>query len=39
MPIILDHINYIYGGGTPLEVKALDDICLQIPDGQFIGII
>ena len=24
---------------TPLAVKALDDVCLQIPDGQFIGII
>lgn len=39
MPIILDHISYVYGGGTPLEVKALDDVCLQIPDGQFVGII
>ncbi len=39
MSIILDHVNYIYGGDTPLAVKALDDICLQIPDGQFIGII
>ncbi len=39
MPIILDHVNYIYGADTPLAVKALDDICLQIPDGQFVGII
>lgn len=39
MSIILDHVNYIYGTDTPLAVKALDDICLQIPDGQFIGII
>ncbi len=39
MSIILDHINYIYGGDTPLAVKALDDVCLQIPDGQFVGII
>lgn len=39
MSIILDHVNYIYGGGTPLEVRALNDICLQIPDGQFIGVI
>jgi len=39
MSIILDHVNYIYGGDTPLAVKALDDICLQIPDGQFVGII
>ena len=39
MPIILDHVTYIYGEDTPLAVKALDDICLQIPDGQFVGII
>lgn len=39
MSIILDHVNYLYGGGTPLETKALDDICLQIPHGQFVGII
>lgn len=39
MSIILDHVNYIYGQDTPLAVKALDDVCLQIPDGQFVGII
>ena len=39
MSIILDHISYVYGGDTPLERKALDDVCLQIPDGQFGGII
>ncbi len=39
MSIILDHVNYIYGADTPLAVHALKDICLQIPDGQFVGII
>lgn len=39
MSIILDHVNYIYGADTPLAVNALKDICLTIPDGQFIGII
>lgn len=39
MSIILDHVNYVYGAGTTLAVKALDDICLNIPDGQFVGII
>lgn len=39
MSIILDHINYIYGEDTQLSLKALDDICLTIPDGQFVGII
>jgi len=39
MSIILDHINYIYEGNTPLAVNALKDICLQIKDGEFVGII
>ena len=39
MSIIRDQVNYIYGADTPLAVKALDDVCLQIPDGQFVGII
>lgn len=39
MSIILDHINYVYGEDTSLAVKALDDICLTIPKGQFIGVI
>ncbi len=39
MSIILDHVNYIYGDGTPLAVNALNDISLVIPDGQFIGVI
>ena len=39
MSLILENVNYIYGAETPLAIKALDDICLEIPDGQFIGII
>lgn len=39
MSIILDHVSYIYGQYTPLAVKALDDVCLMIPDGQFVGVI
>ncbi len=39
MSIILDHVNYIYSEDTPLALVALNDICLTIPDGQFIGII
>jgi energy-coupling factor transport system ATP-binding protein len=39
LSIILDHVNYIYGADTPLAVNALKDICLKIPDGQFVGII
>ena len=39
MALIVDHVNYIYEPDTPLAHKALDDVCLNIPDGQFIGII
>ena len=39
MAIILDHVNFIYEPDTPMAHKALDDVCLNIPDGQFIGII
>lgn len=39
MPLILDHVNYVYGGDTELAVHALNDVNLVIPDGQFIGLI
>ena len=39
MSIILDHVSHIYGSDTAMVVKALDDISLVIPDGQFIGLI
>ena len=39
MAIIVDHVSFIYEPDTPMAHKALDDICLNIPDGQFIGII
>lgn len=39
MSIKIEHLNYVYGGNTAMAVKALDDVCLTIPDGQFVGII
>ena len=39
MSIIVDKINYVYGEGTAHEIKALNDINLEISDGEFIGII
>ncbi|SFA93498.1 energy-coupling factor transport system ATP-binding protein [Acetitomaculum ruminis DSM 5522] len=39
MSIILNNVSYVYGQGTPNEVKALDNINLEIKDGEFIGII
>lgn len=39
MPLILDHVDYVYGSDTELAVHALKDVNLVIPDGQFIGLI
>ncbi len=39
MSIKLEHVNYIYGQGTAYEKHALNDINLEIPHGQFVGII
>ena len=39
MSLILDHVSYTYEADTTLAVKALNDISLVIPDGQFIGLI
>lgn len=39
MSIELKHINYIYSLGTAYEKQALKDINLDIPQGQFVGII
>lgn len=39
MSLIIDHLSYTYGEDTNLAVKALNDINLVIPDGQFIGLI
>ncbi len=39
MALKLEHVNYVYGDDTTLAVKALNDVCLEIPDGQFVGVI
>lgn len=39
MPIILDKVSHIYGADTAMAVKALNNISMVIPDGQFIGLI
>ncbi len=39
MSIILDHVNYIYDADTAMAHPALKDVCLEIPQGQFIGLI
>ena len=39
MSLKLEHVSYLYGTDTTLPVRALDDVCMEIPDGQFIGLI
>ncbi len=37
--IKIEHLNYTYSTGTAFEKHALKDINLEIPNGQFIGLI
>lgn len=39
MSIRLEQVSYVYSPDTPYEKKALDKIDLEIPKGQFVGII
>ena len=37
--ITIESLNYYHGKGTPYEIKALDDINLNIKEGRITGII
>ena len=39
MSITLENVNYVYSPGTAYEKQALKDVSLEIPQGQFAGII
>lgn len=39
MSIKIKNVNYTYAEGTAYEMHALKDINLEIPDGQFVGLI
>lgn len=39
MSIQLEHIHYTYSAGTAYEKHALKDVSLEIPQGQFAGVI
>ncbi|MCD8096814.1 MAG: energy-coupling factor transporter ATPase, partial [Lachnospiraceae bacterium] len=39
MAIKVEHLNYVYSSGTAYEIHALKDVNLEIPDGQFVGLI
>ena len=36
MSIKLEHVNYVYSEGTAYEKRALKDLKLEIPQGQFV---
>lgn len=39
MIIKIENLSHLYNPGTPFEVKALDNINLEIKRGEFIGLI
>lgn len=39
MIIEIKDLTYVYGPNTPFEIKALDNINLEIEEGDFIGLI
>ena len=39
MSIKIEHVSQLYGEGEAFEKKALNDVTLEIPDGQFLGVI
>ncbi|MGL5753827.1 MAG: energy-coupling factor transporter ATPase [Paraclostridium sp.] len=39
MSIIIENLTHIYNEGMPFASKALDDISLNIEDGDFVGLI
>jgi energy-coupling factor transport system ATP-binding protein len=39
MALFVDDITYVYEKGTAMSVNALNHITVEIPDGQFIGLV
>lgn len=37
--IKIEKLSYIYNQGSPFEMRALDNVNLEIKDGEFIGLI
>ena len=38
MPILVNHVDYVYNPGTVFEKKALSDVSFNIDDGEYIGL-
>lgn len=39
MSIVIKNLRYVYNGGTPFESVAIDDVSIEIADGEFVGLI
>ena len=39
MSIVINNLRYVYNEGTPFESVAIDDVSLEIKDGDFVGLI
>lgn len=39
MSLEVKHVTYIYQKGSPTENHALQDVCLKIDEGEFLGIV
>ncbi len=39
MALKIEDITYVYDKGTAMAVNALDHISVELPDGQFIGLV
>lgn len=39
MALKIEDITYVYDKGTSMSVNALDHISVELPDGQFIGLV
>ena len=39
MPVEVKNLTHIYMPGSPFETKALDDVCMHIGEGEFVGVI
>lgn len=33
------NLSFIYGGGTPFEMQAVDNVSLRVEEGEFLGVI
>jgi len=39
MSIVVKNLTFIYNEGSPFETKALDDVSMEIKEGEIVGII